>query len=200
MIVIDAPLEDGTVWRAGSGCCYPRDIIINADDVSEMTDAELVANVRGMIWHARKAQAIAIAGEVMVHPTIYRESLEGLMSNRDAGADNALAILQEFAGEDGRIDDVLASIAEQEFKRGLKRAPHKSLRRRIIERDLSLCRYCGANCHSNEHIDHVIPYSCGGLTESGNLVCACGPCNMKKGARTLKEAGMELLEVPDAIV
>jgi 5-methylcytosine-specific restriction endonuclease McrA len=75
-----------------------------------------------------------------------------------------------------------------------RRRPVKRLRRQIIERDRSTCRYCLKIIKDEKliTIDHVHPYSIGGLTVEDNLVVACMPCNQKKGNRTLKQARMAL--------
>lgn len=75
-------------------------------------------------------------------------------------------------------------------KKSLKRAPDKSLRNKIIERDGSTCQYCHKKIEDDQiHIDHVIPYSLGGKTEENNLVVSCAECNLKKSAKLLKMGG-----------
>ncbi len=44
--------------------------------------------------------------------------------------------------------------------------------------------------------DHVVPRSKGGKTTWQNVVASCGPCNLRKGARSLKQAGMSLRKTP----
>ena len=45
------------------------------------------------------------------------------------------------------------------------------------------CHYCDCEItEGNWHLDHYIPLSKGGLHEIGNLVIACAPCNLRKGA------------------
>ena len=44
--------------------------------------------------------------------------------------------------------------------------------------------------------DHVIPRSRGGRTTWENVVTACGPCNLRKGARLPRECHMHPREVP----
>lgn len=56
----------------------------------------------------------------------------------------------------------------------------------LIERDGSACRYCHQS-FPYYHIDHVIPRSRGGADVLDNLVLACPPCNLSKGARTPEE-------------
>ena len=78
----------------------------------------------------------------------------------------------------------------------IKRTASGNLRGRIIERDLRKCRYCGKSLSGETvFIDHVIPYSLGGLTEENNLVCACFKCNSKKAGNLLKDIDMDLLEI-----
>jgi len=71
-------------------------------------------------------------------------------------------------------------------------------RRTIILRDKCTCQYCGRQLAREEAtIDHVVPKSRGGETAWHNVVCACRACNMRKGSRTLAEAGMLLREAPE---
>lgn len=59
------------------------------------------------------------------------------------------------------------------------------LRTEVFSRDGGKCRYCGGV--GPFHIDHIIPWSKGGLTALENLALACASCNLKKGARTPEE-------------
>lgn len=68
-------------------------------------------------------------------------------------------------------------------------------RKNVMRRDRQQCQYCGAT-HGDMTVDHVIPKVRGGQETWENLVCACMPCNTKKGDRTPKEAGMPLLKKP----
>src|SRR5699024_5283996 len=49
----------------------------------------------------------------------------------------------------------------------------------VWARDGYRCIYCG---EPGEHLDHVLPVSKGGPHSYGNLVVACAPCNLRKGA------------------
>lgn len=77
----------------------------------------------------------------------------------------------------------------------LKRSAKKELRKKIIRRDKSVCRYCGLLLLTASEItlDHIIPFSRGGLTIKKNLVVSCVSCNLHKADMTPEEAGMELL-------
>jgi 5-methylcytosine-specific restriction endonuclease McrA len=74
------------------------------------------------------------------------------------------------------------------------KVPYKEIpltRRNLLERDRHTCQYCN---YRGEQLtlDHVIPRSRGGGDTWDNLVAACVRCNVNKGNRTPKEAGMPL--------
>jgi 5-methylcytosine-specific restriction endonuclease McrA len=70
-------------------------------------------------------------------------------------------------------------------------------RRNIFARDGNRCQYCGKKFATSElSLDHVVPRSRGGQTTWVNIVCACVKCNVKKGGRTPREAGMHLIREP----
>lgn len=74
-------------------------------------------------------------------------------------------------------------------------------RHNIWIRDLGTCAYCGDKLNMNEFtFDHVVPQMLGGKTEWKNIVCACQPCNGRKGSKTLAEIrrdyGMSLRFMP----
>lgn len=64
------------------------------------------------------------------------------------------------------------------------RDPSLRLRYKILKRDNFSCVNCGASPAKNPsvelHIDHIIPWSKGGLTEIGNLQTLCQKCNLGK--------------------
>ena len=70
-------------------------------------------------------------------------------------------------------------------------------RRNVFARDSNRCQYCNRNQPTSElSLDHVIPKSKGGPTTWDNIVCACVACNVRKGGRTPREAGMNLIRKP----
>ena len=58
----------------------------------------------------------------------------------------------------------------------------------VFLRDQFECQYCGATGELT--FDHVIPRSKGGITSWTNVVAACSPCNLRKGNKMPREAGM----------
>jgi hypothetical protein len=74
----------------------------------------------------------------------------------------------------------------------LKRAPvPKWARRAVYFRDGGRCVACAADLSgltspwAEEHLDHVVPLSAGGLNDVTNLQLLCGPCNREKGNRRI---------------
>lgn len=67
----------------------------------------------------------------------------------------------------------------------------------IYGRDKYSCQYCSVPISmADGTYDHVVPRSQGGQTEWTNIVTCCSPCNLKKGGRTPKQAGMKLRKEP----
>ena len=65
----------------------------------------------------------------------------------------------------------------------------------VFRRDGYTCQYCG---HQNKQltIDHVIPKRSGGGHTWHNIVTACAPCNLRKGAKLPVRARMKLMRQP----
>ncbi|MEO1490881.1 MAG: HNH endonuclease [Pseudomonadota bacterium] len=64
----------------------------------------------------------------------------------------------------------------------------------LFLRDEFACQYCGAKGEMT--FDHVTPRSRGGRTTWENVVAACGPCNLRKGNKTVRQANMSLARPP----
>ena len=67
------------------------------------------------------------------------------------------------------------------------------MRARVLNRDQSICRYCGRRAQTLD-IDHVIPVCQGGDSGLDNLVTACQRCNRRKAGKTPAQARMRLLK------
>jgi 5-methylcytosine-specific restriction endonuclease McrA len=65
----------------------------------------------------------------------------------------------------------------------------------VLQRDGHVCQYCGFQGEPLS-VDHVLPRSRGGADVWENVTTACLPCNVRKGNRTPREAGMELRREP----
>lgn len=68
----------------------------------------------------------------------------------------------------------------------------------LFLRDRFTCQYCGFVAGNGRELtfDHVTPRRMGGRTTWDNITSACAPCNLKKGGRMPKEAGMSLRAQP----
>jgi 5-methylcytosine-specific restriction endonuclease McrA len=78
------------------------------------------------------------------------------------------------------------------------RVPFRPLpltRRNLFHRDGHRCQYCGSQS-DRLSIDHVLPRSRGGSHSWDNVTTACLRCNVHKGNRTPREAGMVLARQP----
>ena len=70
-------------------------------------------------------------------------------------------------------------------------------RNNIYLRDGDTCQYCRRRLQRHRlNLDHVVPRTLGGQTTWENVVCACVECNLKKGGRTPRQAGLRLLKRP----
>ena len=75
--------------------------------------------------------------------------------------------------------------------------PLSSNNRKLFERDLHMCAYCGmTGLYPELSRDHITPLSRGGPNTWMNVVTSCRSCNHHKGSKTLEECGLELLYVP----
>lgn len=55
--------------------------------------------------------------------------------------------------------------------------------RRWLERQTKVCKWCGAECAGDHHVDHIVPLSKGGKHAEENLAIACPSCNLRKNAK-----------------
>lgn len=70
-----------------------------------------------------------------------------------------------------------------------RRALSKKSRFDVFKRDGFACQYCGD--HPPKvllHVDHIVAVANGGTNDEDNLITACEPCNLGKGARPLDAA------------
>jgi 5-methylcytosine-specific restriction endonuclease McrA len=84
------------------------------------------------------------------------------------------------------------------FYEKLPKQTVKFNRRNIFARDNNRCQYCGRKFATQDlSLDHVTPRSKGGQSTWTNIVCACLRCNVRKGGRTPREAGISLIRQPE---
>jgi len=66
----------------------------------------------------------------------------------------------------------------------IRKTINEELRNIIFKRDNYKCKNCGSE--KNLVIDHIIPFSKGGITEIDNLQTLCKKCNKEKGNKINK--------------
>lgn len=75
----------------------------------------------------------------------------------------------------------------------VREAISKKMRFEVFKRDSFKCQYCGAAPpRVILHVDHINPVKDGGKNDIDNLVTACEPCNLGKGARQLSDVPQNL--------
>ena len=96
-----------------------------------------------------------------------------------------------------RFEIAVPWIVRLMFYDRLPRQRVKFNRRNIYARDRNRCQYCGGRFPLPElSLDHVTPRSLGGKATWDNVVCCCVACNVRKGGRTPKQAGLKLITIP----
>lgn len=77
----------------------------------------------------------------------------------------------------------------------MRKAISKRTRFEVFKRDRFECQYCGAHPPAVLlHVDHITPVAEGGSGDIDNLVTACEPCNLGKGAVPLTSIPKSLAE------
>lgn len=81
-----------------------------------------------------------------------------------------------------------------------RKALSKKTRFEVFKRDSFTCQYCGATPPSVIlHVDHIVAIAEGGGNNIDNLVTSCEPCNLGKGARSLKDIPQSLKDKADDV-
>lgn len=108
-------------------------------------------------------------------------------------------IIEEYSQDIHAVSFVMKMPSVVKFRRLVKpkfRAV-KFSRLNVYARDKFICQYCTKKfSHNDLTLDHVTPRSKGGPSSWTNCVSCCVPCNVRKADRSLKEAGMKLLNEP----
>lgn len=121
--------------------------------------------------------------------------------------DALVAVLQERVIQVKTYDDVRIRAASRSFpvpsvvalKGYRKRYAVAFTRYHVFLRDEFRCQYCGQQFPAKKlTFDHVVPKSRGGRSDWTNIVACCATDNLRKGSKTVKQAGMRLLRKPFA--
>lgn len=92
--------------------------------------------------------------------------------------------LRQLIRERDRIPFKNSRSTRSDELRAYSRSIPPTLRRKILKAHDHKCAQCGRDLRqSGHHIDHIIPFSKGGLTAEDNLQALCPKCNLVKGNR-----------------
>ena len=93
-----------------------------------------------------------------------------------------------------RAYDVPSVVALKSYR---KRKRVAFTRYNLFLRDQFTCQYCGCRFPARDlTFDHVVPKSRGGTSSWTNIVASCSADNLRKGNKSLREAGMKLRRAP----
>lgn len=98
--------------------------------------------------------------------------------------------LEQFVTFMNNNEEVLFEKTTRPQLKNKSRDPNLRMRWRVMNRDDFRCQTCGRS-PANEpgtilHLDHIKPWSKGGLTEDDNLQVLCERCNLGKGDAVIK--------------
>lgn len=98
------------------------------------------------------------------------------------------AALESFVAYADSAPDLPQTQSDPARKSRTPRSPDLRLRFKVLSRDFYRCQSCGRSPATEPgvqlHIDHVVPWSRGGLTTIENLRTLCEKCNLGKGDAT----------------
>ena len=104
-----------------------------------------------------------------------------------------IVALYDKAVRSPSIEIVLPSVVS--LKNYVRPARHPAFTRfNVFLRDRFSCQYCGSR--QDLTFDHLIPRSLGGHTTWDNVVTACSECNLQKGGKAPRQAGMWPSQMP----
>jgi hypothetical protein len=92
--------------------------------------------------------------------------------------------LRQIIAQRDKIHAAIPKRPNAESYRAYNRYITPAMRKAILKRDKHHCAHCGADLRiTGHHIDHIKPFSKGGLTVEDNLQALCPECNLRKGNR-----------------
>lgn len=150
---------------------------LKISNISNYTDEELFRNIL-KIWEHKGTQPTR---RDLNSP--YSEISSSPYSRRFSSWTTAIKSFIDYANEQElpAVQDENEPILSNSSS---SRDPSLRLRYKILKRDNFSCVNCGASPAKHPsvelHIDHIIPWSKGGLTEISNLQTLCQKCNLGK--------------------
>jgi hypothetical protein len=115
----------------------------------------------------------------------WRKALKAFVDQVNKDVSGATREVQQPQGQIEPLQQARASTQQKPDSE--KHAIKLGLRYEVLRRDRFRCVICGrspANVLGLElHVDHVVPFSDGGMTIPGNLRSTCSECNLGKGSK-----------------
>lgn len=120
----------------------------------------------------------------------------GTYEKRFGSWNNALVAFGKFINkeepEDALVSDRVRLSTSKIQANRTPRGINWRLRASVLIRDNCICKMCGSSPAKNPetvlHVDHIIPWSKGGETVSGNLQTLCQTCNVGKSNQIFDKA------------
>lgn len=83
-----------------------------------------------------------------------------------------------------KVNQLPHKVAEAQISRNIS----LGIRYTVLDRDNGKCKLCGRRPNDGVklHVDHIVPYSLGGLTVIDNLQTLCDECNIGKSNKSTK--------------
>jgi HNH endonuclease len=145
------------------------------------------------IGHLTEVEALAVVRLAKARPAVIREILDRVGWEQAADGRYVVHDFPKY-GPPAHNNDPRAA-----YRMALSRDPE--LRNAIKARDAGRCRYCGRRVDFADRkgpqgatYDHLDPR---GPNTLENVVVCCRACNSRKRGRTIAEAGMKLIRLPD---
>ena len=150
--------------------------------------ADFVFGTMGLTLEERGAYSIIIdlihdRGKPIPDDARFMAGILGVSTRKWRSLRNALIDAGKIYEAEGFLSN---ERCDRDLATPLREPITTAVRAHVFECDGGQCVYCGA-VDGVFHIDHVHPVALGGSSTPENLVVACRPCNLSKGAKPLAE-------------
>jgi hypothetical protein len=149
---------------------------LNPIESKKYIDLDLYENIL-KIWTHKGNQPTR--RDLSMYPS---EISQGPFNRRFKSWNEAMIQFVSYANENQDSQKIEINNSSNSTK--TNRDPSLRLRFKILNRDKFKCVKCGASPATDQtiklHIDHILPWSKGGLTVEDNLMTLCSKCNLGK--------------------
>lgn len=171
---------------------------------AEVSASQLLRNPK-VAKYIASAKSKAAASAVNLHHRAKASLPQGYIGLRIPNAVATALIAQLGSDHNGEVERYVLRLIQRELVANgaslsvIGRNPIDSTTRyATFERAGFKCQACGDRPNPlNDvqlHIDHIVPLSCGGGDDAGNLQVLCSACNISKGNRHAHDHNLDLCE------